>query len=192
MPQCTAKSKRTLVRCTANAMKGKTVCYHHGGKSQGGVLSPTYKGKGYSKFMPTRLADAYQQALNDPDLVSLSSDIALMDVRLGEVLAKLDTGEAGAIWDDLQDACREGSIDRIAGLVARGANEYRQWEDILPLIEQRRKLVESESKRTQVLNQNVPVEKNLLLMGVILNSLRTHAPREVQEAVANDLKALIY
>jgi len=155
-------------------------------------LAPAYKGKGRSKYLPTRLADAYQQALNDPDLVSLSSDIALMDVRLGEVLAKLDTGEAGAIWDDLQEACREGSIDRIAGLVARGANEYRQWEDILPLIEQRRKLVESESKRTQVLNQNVPAEKNLLLMGVILQSLRTHAPREVQEAVANDLKALIY
>ena len=190
--QCTANSKRSGVQCKGKAVIGKSTCRMHGGKCKSGVLSPTYKGKGYSKYLPTRLADAYQQALNDPDLVSLSSDIALMDVRLGEVLAKLDTGEAGAIWKRLAVACREGDTELMAILIERGANEYRQWEDILPLIEQRRKLVESESKRTQVLNQNVPAEKNLLLMGVILNSLRTHAPREVQEAVANDLKALIY
>lgn len=33
--QCTAKSKRSGVRCLAPAVKGKTVCRMHGGKSTG-------------------------------------------------------------------------------------------------------------------------------------------------------------
>ena len=34
-PRCQAKSKRTMKRCGAPAMRGKRVCYHHGGKSTG-------------------------------------------------------------------------------------------------------------------------------------------------------------
>lgn len=32
-PRCTAKSKRTKVRCGAPAMRERTVCYHHGGRA---------------------------------------------------------------------------------------------------------------------------------------------------------------
>jgi len=39
--QCTAKAKSTGNRCTKRAMKGKTVCRYHGGKSPG--KKPKYK-----------------------------------------------------------------------------------------------------------------------------------------------------
>ena len=34
-PRCTATSKRTGQPCRAAAMRGKAVCYHHGGRSTG-------------------------------------------------------------------------------------------------------------------------------------------------------------
>ena len=33
--RCSARSKRTKLRCGAPAMKGETKCYYHGGKSTG-------------------------------------------------------------------------------------------------------------------------------------------------------------
>ena len=42
MTQCKAKSKRTHVQCQANAMKGKNVCYHHGGMSPGAKKNNAY------------------------------------------------------------------------------------------------------------------------------------------------------
>ena len=34
--RCSARSKRTKLRCGAPAIKGKTKCYYHGGRSTGG------------------------------------------------------------------------------------------------------------------------------------------------------------
>lgn len=47
MPKCQAKSKSTSQRCKNVAMKGKRVCYLHGGKSTG---AKTEEGKRQSKY----------------------------------------------------------------------------------------------------------------------------------------------
>lgn len=39
LPRCTAKSKQTGKPCKQPAMKGKRVCYYHGGKSPGAPKS---------------------------------------------------------------------------------------------------------------------------------------------------------
>ena len=68
-PRCTARSKRTEVRCGAPAMRGKSVCYHHGGKAGG----PSGKRNGNWKHGGrTRHADALRslvRALARSDLL---------------------------------------------------------------------------------------------------------------------------
>ena len=54
MPKCQAKAKNTGQRCKNVAMKGKRVCYLHGGKSTG---AKTEQGKRRSKYARLRHGD---------------------------------------------------------------------------------------------------------------------------------------
>jgi hypothetical protein len=54
MPKCQAKAKSTGQRCKNVAMKGKRVCYIHGGKSTG---AKTEQGKRRSKYARIRHGD---------------------------------------------------------------------------------------------------------------------------------------
>lgn len=128
-PRCTAHSKRNGRRCQNLPVRGRAVCRMHGGHQPRGIASPHWKGRGYSKDLPTRLADRYRAALADPDLVTCTSELALVDARIGEVLRALPA--------DLS------AVDRDA------------WELLLPLIEQRRKLAETERRRAEALNTHL-------------------------------------
>jgi hypothetical protein len=54
MPKCQAKAKSTGQRCKNVAIKGKRVCYLHGGKSTG---AKTEQGKRRSKYARLRHGD---------------------------------------------------------------------------------------------------------------------------------------
>jgi len=54
MPKCQARAKSTGQRCKNVAMKGKRVCYLHGGKSTG---AKTERGKMLSKYARLRNGD---------------------------------------------------------------------------------------------------------------------------------------
>jgi hypothetical protein len=124
--QCTAHSKRSGQQCQNPPVRGRGTCRMHGGHQPRGIASPHWKGRGYSKDLPTRLADRYRAALADPDLIVCASEVALVDARIGEILAALPADRS--------------AVDRDA------------WELLLPLIEQRRKLAETERRRVEALS----------------------------------------
>src|SRR5262245_50957479 len=105
--KCTAKSKRTGKRCRANAVTGREVCYHHGGRSPQGIALPQTKSGRYSKHLPSRLLATYEEAKRDPEILALRDEVALIDARLAELLKRIDTGESGASWKQLQENFRE-------------------------------------------------------------------------------------
>src|SRR4051812_49433793 len=119
MSQCTATSKGTGEQCKNVAVHGYPVCRFHGAGSKdkpGG--RPIVHGR-YSKFLPERLAGRYADAISDQKLLELRDEVALMGVRLGELLERVDTGESAQRWKALQaaytefqDATRSG--DKIA------------------------------------------------------------------------------
>lgn len=59
MPKCQARAKSTGQRCKNIAMKGKRVCYIHGGKSTG---AKTAEGKLRSKYARLRHGNYSAQA----------------------------------------------------------------------------------------------------------------------------------
>jgi hypothetical protein len=70
MPKCQAKAKSTGERCKNVAIKGKRVCYLHGGKSTG---AKTEQGKRRSKYARLRHGDySAQVKRNRKELMALN------------------------------------------------------------------------------------------------------------------------
>jgi hypothetical protein len=203
--QCHAKSKRSQERCRRAAMRGMTVCYMHGGKTPRGPALPQFTSGRYSRFLPTRLLARYRDAEEDTELTSLRSELALVDARLADVLSRVDTGESGARWWALMKAHRAFKRARTSGDVAAmqealiaieihldaGTQDYEAWHDVQELIEQRRKLADSETRRLVTLQQMISAEQAMLLIGVIVDIIARHiTDRQVLAQITTDLQRL--
>jgi hypothetical protein len=102
--KCTAH-KTNGEPCNAWAMPGMDVCWVHGGASRRGANHPNYKGKGYSKHMPTRLAERFAAADADPRLTDIRRILATREAFVQERLADIDTApDAAEVWQQLNKA----------------------------------------------------------------------------------------
>ncbi len=82
--QCKAKSKRTGERCKARAMRGKQVCYHHGGMSTGRPVTHGRYSRSLQSLAAKNLLETYEYNKTDPDPLNLLSEIALLRTWLQE------------------------------------------------------------------------------------------------------------
>jgi len=190
MPQCTAKAKSTGKRCRRYAVTGYTVCQVHGAGSPkqgrpGG--RPIVHGR-YSKRLPQKLVARYDEARVDPELLSLRDDVALLDVRISDLTDKLSTGETDNLLQSLLELC-QGAVLALKGgdfdMTMKMLEEMRQrlegqpqdgwtWTEIVGLLDQRRKLVESERKRLVELQQYVTVEQVMILVSALTKAVISH------------------
>lgn len=192
--------------CKANAITGKRVCRVHGGATPSGLASPHYKTGRYSKHLPTRLQARYEAAASDSELLALRDDIALTDARLSDLLARVDTGESGALWARLQElrleviACKRAgdsvgqakALNALLDTIGQGHADYRAWAEVGAVLDQRRRLVESERKRLVEMQQTLTVEKAMLLIGAIGGIIKAHVQdRHVLAAISNDIQSLV-
>jgi len=201
MTRCKALAKTTRERCKQPVVPGKEVCHYHGGKTPGGIASPHYKTGRYSKYLPTRLLARYQEAKADPDLLELRSEIALTDARISELVARVDTGESGALWgrlagltDKADQARYRGDTAALASVlnvlfqaIRAGAQDWETWAEVFGLLEQRRRLVESERKRLVEMHQMVQVEKAMVLVDRLALSVREHVLANCDGAAARTI-----
>jgi hypothetical protein len=161
------------------------VCYMHGGKTPSGLALPQTTHGRYSKHLPTRLTERYQQALADPGLLELREEVSLVDARLADVLGRVDSGESGAAWALLKAQfrdyrkAREGA-DKTAALLAiedtirDGLDDYAAWEEVRSRIDQRSRLVSSERQRLVQMQQMVTVEQAMTLLAAVSDTVRRH------------------
>jgi hypothetical protein len=206
MPQCTAKSKRTGERCGRAASAGRTVCYYHGGRSPRGLAHPSTKTGRFSKDLPTRLLAHYQAALADPELVALREELALVTAHESDLLARVDTGEAGAHWRGIrqalgdfrsaqrrQDGAAAGSALReMERLVDLGIADYRAWAELLGAIESRRRLAETERRRLEAMQQTITTERAMLLVAALVDAVRRHADdRKLLDAIGREVERIV-
>jgi hypothetical protein len=178
----------------------------HGGRTLMGLAAPRLKTGRYSKFLPTRLAADYERAAHDPELLALSHELAVVDVRIKDLLSRVDTGEAGELWHHagaawhtfkhaqaedrpLMQARAAVELDR---LLEQAVGDYAAWHDIIQFIEQRRKLVESEAKRLVAMQQIMTKEEAMLWLGTLVAILKLHiADRETLQKISLDITALV-
>ena len=114
-------------RCKNGVRPGNNVCHHHGAGYSANPGGRTVQSGRYSKFLPTRLVNDYEELLNDPDFLSMRSELALIDARISEQLLRLENIDGARAWEQVKMAARIGErmldmeaipIDDIEKLVA--------------------------------------------------------------------------
>lgn len=157
----------------------------HGGKSLVGVSSPSFVTGRHSKCLPTRLSATYEASLSDPDLLAMRSEIALLDSRLSDVLEGISNGEAGELWKRLKDALREydkakngeeqaEAFGLMRWLINEGFQEYMSWMEVRHIIEDRRRVADSERARLKDLQQMIPTERAMVMLAAMVGVIRKH------------------
>ena len=202
---CGAKT-RSGGACRRAPSAGRARCRLHGGSSLAGAASPSFRTGRRSKYLPDRLAAHYAEAQADPRLLELREDIALLDARLADVLQRVDSGESGAPWRRLKAAHHDFSearrrndtgamrvaLDDLLALIAQGHSDAAAWAEVMDLLDQRRKLVESERKRLVEMQQMITSEQAMALLGVVVDTIKRHVPdRQALSAISADLRRVI-
>jgi hypothetical protein len=154
--------------CGANTRAGRPCptpgmrngrCRMHGSCTPVGSASGAFKTGRYSKYMPKRLLERYEEAMGDPNLLALADEIALVDARAQELVEQLDAS-AGP----------------------------ERWSDLLALFDQRRKLAEAERKRLQAFQTTITTQEALCLVQTVLNLNKDHVSDKAErDAITREL-----
>jgi len=209
--QCGAKCRDGSL-CPTPAMDNGR-CRMHGGKSLVGIASPLLTTGKHSKHLPTRLLASYEERRSDPDLVAVADELALTDARIGELLGRVDTGESGEIWKSIKATYAAGEKARIAYdatgdpdqrqtffeawetvgvLIGEGIADREAWSDVFSLVEQRRKLAETETKRREKLGQMITADRAMVLMSAVLGLIKENvSDRHALDSIQRGVERLI-
>lgn len=147
----------------------------------------------------------YQSALQDRYLLHLRDEIAILDARVKDLLTQAKTGVNAATWKKVSEQWRQfrramaaDDVKAINALIAtieqsfeEGRRDADLWVDIQSLMEQRRRLVETEQKYLHNTNQMITAEAALVLLSGMITamkaSVRKYVPNsEVTEAIVVD------
>jgi hypothetical protein len=149
----------------------------------------------------------YRAAVQDPTLMELRRDIALVDARIIDLLQRVDTGESSAVWQEAKATLRRfhraqarqdpekmrEHLHVLQELIERGANDYAAWAEIGAEVERRRKLVESEQKRLVLASEMLSAEQAMHLLTVVVDVIKRHIPdAKTLRAIAGDVERLTH
>jgi hypothetical protein len=183
----------------------------HGGATPKGIASPQTMSGRYSKYLPTRLIDRYEQARSDSALLTLRDDIGLLDTRIGQVVTALDTGESReawvallAGWTRLEEQFQalldtgetpedmEQTVTSVGTLIRHGLSEGYVWTEIRGLLKERAELVANERKRLVEMQQVMTAEQAMTLMAAVADTVRRNVhDRDALAAISDDLNRLV-
>lgn|SRR5512141_291288 len=175
-------------------------CIKHGGGSPTGISSARYRGHGYSKYLPDGLAKQFQDSLADPGLIELRRDVALVEAQMKQTLERLsNTGAGMRAWKEARAALREmlaamqlkpatddvreaqliaqkqaEAVVNLQTLLEQGSREASLFEDLARLIDQKRRLVDSEVKREVNARNFVSIGAISLLYDALAQAVIAH------------------
>jgi hypothetical protein len=158
------------------------------------------------RYMDTDVADRYERAINDPELLNLRRDLALMETKIQELMMATGTGESRGTWAELQRQANEFQrvwnrndvlrsqelLANILTMIATGNVRASAVYDLQQAIEIRRKLSETETKRLVALKQFITAENAMNLVSEVIEIVRKHVTdREQLRECVRDLRGLI-
>ena len=193
-------------QCLTEVEQSGERCRLHGGNSAIGFASGQWKHGRYSKHMPNRLLPDYMDAVRDKNLLALRHDIALVDTRMNDLIGRIDIGDSGSIWEKAKEEFRsfrvatahnDGAavrlhLNELDKLLDQGLQDFSIWQDIMRLLEHRRKLVETEMRRLDRLHQFMTAEEAQALMLAVGEAIKRHVKdTQVLGEISRDLGRLM-
>ncbi len=168
------------VQCDQDAVRGGVTCRLHSGGTTaiGGRLytSPRYRG-----FLPEKLADLYEEALKRPDLLEMQSHIAVLDAKMQSVFSEMGSLNVPS-WEHLRIEIERLNDPELGPSAKANLLEYAKngtdydskWNQVHVIMEQQRKLVDTEVRRQKELNLMIPVDRVMVLMASVGDIIKRH------------------
>jgi hypothetical protein len=181
--RCNAYIQRRGHYCWRPKVTDRDRCRRHGGHAKRGVEHHAFAGRGYAKDIPNRIMDRWDAARQDPELISLHSEIALVDSRIGDLFRKLRENETDVALTVIKAALDEmathldndkpedarGALERAKMAIESVLGEQTTWQEIYELIDLRRRSVNTELKRVQMLEGTLTqAQAQTLYLGIAL------------------------
>lgn len=175
---------------------------HNGHGRNSGLTNGRYRSGRYSRNLPPRLAERYDAALADEELLTIRDEVALIEARLSDVLSRVDTGEAGALWKeagDLYALLSDSDVEKayaaqraLGDVLLRGRGDWAAWAEVGRLVDQRARLVAAEQARLKTLEQTITAEQAMLLLSAVDDAVRRHvADPDILAAISSELGRLV-
>ena len=171
---CGAKTKRTGSRCRQPAMSNGR-CRLHGGKTPahpGPNLTAVKNGQ-WSKYAPVRLQGRIDEALADSELLSVKPALALLTVRLQDLMGRID--EAGfedpAAAITMLDA---GDYQGLRELLTRQDADRRTWSDLRATCLDYNRLADTEHRRMVASESFLTIQQVNVFLAVLIQLIREH------------------
>lgn len=162
---CGAKNRQGKPCQVAPMENGR--CYRHGGATPVGPALPQYRhGKRSKLFKHVKgFGAAYERALKDPDLLRLDDEIAVCDARFDDVVER--------------GTKKKLTMDQL-------------WPQLEPIIELRRKLADTESKRRRDLGMMLGMDRVFAIMTFVRDAVVRNVsnPKELT-AILNELRRVM-
>lgn len=201
--KCGAK-KRDGSLCKKPPVKGRNRCRLHGGAQKRGAQHHSFKDGRYSKLLPARFLAEYERSRQDPDIMRLRDEVALVDVRIKELVGKLDTGETGEAWRKLQQltgAYTEAkgeknpeaqieAAEKIVALIQAAGSVFSAWNEINMQVDVRRRLVETESRVMINLSSHLTLDNVGTYFAALTAAVKAEAPEDVIQRIQARFAAL--
>ena len=173
--------------CLGHVLDGRMRCKMHGGASPRGVAHPSFKTGRHSLYaqLPDSMREGFEIVRNNPDLMNLDDDIAVVVTRANQLMEQLDTNGSRETWNSLRseydallEAMRSGNtddlrrhIETIDGLIKSGTNDASTWDEIMVTLEQRRKHVETNRRQYEMLGEFVHRDTVIAIMSKIMATI---------------------
>ena len=207
VPVCHSRRCKRPGRCQSVKRMANGRCHKHGGASPVGPAQPSYKHGKYSKYLPPRMLATYDEGQTDAELLTMRAEVELVDMRIKDLMTRVDTGEASSKWQALTkqlNRLREADAKDDKVILAKvakelmlifpedGYNDFEIWNEMWPLVDQRNRLLDSEARRMVALHQMISVDQFIRLTQALLAMVHEHVkdPKALT-AIAAGIAALL-
>ena len=209
---CSYPTGRPLSRQSGRPCRGRRAgpngrCAWHGGRAAAGANHGNFKHGRYSKFVPSALAKKYRDAEANPEVLSLRSDVALIEAMIAERLENMQ--QQGGTAEDWASASRsfrqvvaaiqggdpqqlDESLKHLGKVLDEGGALHKQRAELQRMIDSKGRATDRENRRLKDLQQYMTMQQAMALMGFLADSITRHChDQHVRQLIHADFAKIL-